>query len=63
MQCQVTAVGLAADREHDVLGGNAGAILVFLKAYHLTGREQYMAWAREAGYHQRNGVALCSPEG
>ncbi len=48
-QCQVTAEGLAADREYDVLGGNAGAIMVFLKAYHLTGREQYRTWAREAG--------------
>ena len=50
-QCQVTAEGLAADREYDVLGGNAGAIMVFLKAYHLTGREQYRTWAREAGDH------------
>ena len=58
MQCQVTAVGLAADREHDVLGGNAGAILVFLKAYHLTGREQYMAWAREAGDHLLGSATL-----
>lgn len=48
-QCQITAEGLAADREYDVLGGNAGAILVFLKAYRLTGREQYRTWAREAG--------------
>ena len=57
-QCQVTARGLAADREHDVLGGNAGAILVFLKAYHLTGQEQYMAWAREAGDHLLGSATL-----
>lgn len=54
-QCQVTAEGLAADWEYDVLGGNAGAVMVFLKAYHLTGREQYRTWAREAGDH-----LLCS---
>ena len=48
-QCQVTARGLERDQEYDVLGGNAGAILVFLKAYRLTGEECYMAWAREAG--------------
>ncbi len=48
-QCQATAERLADDQEYDILGGNAGAILVFLKAYHLTGEKQYMEWAREAG--------------
>jgi len=48
-QCQATAKWLADDQEYDVLGGNAGAILVFIKAYHLTGEKQYMEWAREAG--------------
>lgn len=48
-QCRVTAEGLAGDREYDVLGGNAGAILVFLKAYGLTGENCYLVWAREAG--------------
>jgi len=48
-QCQAVAEGLEDDKEYDVLGGNAGAILIFLKAYHLTGEEQYMVWAREAG--------------
>lgn len=48
-QCQAAARGLEGDREYDVLGGNAGAILVFLKAYRLTGESCYLVWAREAG--------------
>ena len=48
-QCQAAARGLEGDREYDVLGGNAGAILVFLKAYRLTGEGCYLVWAREAG--------------
>lgn len=48
-QCQAVARGLEGDQEYDVLGGNAGAILVFLRAYRLTSEECYMAWAREAG--------------
>ncbi len=48
-QCQATARGLAEDQEYDVLGGNAGAILVFLKAYRLTEETCYIAWAKEAG--------------
>lgn len=48
-QCQATAEWLADDREYDVLGGNAGAVLVFLNAYSLTGEERYLVWAKEAG--------------
>ncbi len=48
-QCQVAAGWLAEDGEYDILDGNAGAILVFLNAYRLTGEEQYLAWARDAG--------------
>lgn len=48
-QCQATAKQLEEDQEFDVLSGNAGAILVYLKAYELTGEKQYIEWARVAG--------------
>lgn len=48
-QCQITARYLADDNNYDVLGGNAGAVMVFLNAYSLTKEEQYLTWAREAG--------------
>lgn len=48
-QCKVTAKWLKEDHEYDVLGGNAGAVIVFLKAYRLAGEVQYLEWAREAG--------------
>lgn len=48
-QCRGVAKLLTEDREYDILGGNAGAVLVFLNAYRLTGEEQYLKWAREAG--------------
>ncbi len=48
-QCRAVAAGLSGDREYDVLGGNAGATLVLLEAYKLTGNRRYIHWAREAG--------------
>lgn len=48
-QCQAVAGLLAEDREYDVLGGNAGAALVFINAYKLTGEKTYLTWAMEAG--------------
>ncbi len=48
-QCQVTAEGLERDGEYDILGGNAGAILVFLKAYEMTGESRCLVRAKEAG--------------
>ena len=48
-QCRAVAAGLSGDREYDVLGGNAGAILVLLEAYKLTGNRRYIHWARKAG--------------
>lgn len=48
-QCKVIERMLSRDKTYDVLGGNAGAILVFLYAYELTGNNQYVGWAREAG--------------
>lgn len=48
-QCQTVAEFLAEDREYDVLGGNAGAVLVFINAFKLTGEKTYLTWAMEAG--------------
>jgi len=49
VQCRVVAGMLKRDKNYDVLGGNAGAVLVLLEAYRLTGDRQYMDWARMAG--------------
>ncbi len=49
MQCVVVAELLPQDKNYDVLGGNAGAALVLLEAYKLTGDRQYMDWAGKAG--------------
>lgn len=48
-QCRITAEGFSRDTEYDVLGGNAGTVLVFLNAYRLTGESWYLDQAREAG--------------
>ena len=48
-QCQVLAKMFPYDLQYDVLGGNAGAILVLLSAYGRTGARQYLLWAKEAG--------------
>jgi len=37
------------DKAYDVLGGNAGAILVLVKAYEKTGNQKYLTLAIEAG--------------
>ncbi len=50
-QCEATAHCFADDTTYDVLGGNAGAILVFLNVFELTGEIQYLKWAEEAGGH------------
>lgn len=49
LQCKAVAAGIVRDEDYDVLGGNAGAIMVFLAAYEMTGNEQYICWAGEAG--------------
>ena len=48
-QCKSASFYLADDTNYDVLEGNAGAVLVFLAAYKLTEREDYLEWARNAG--------------
>lgn len=48
-QCRTVAELLVGDREYDVLGGNAGAVIVFINAYKLTGEKTYLTWAMEAG--------------
>lgn len=48
-QCRYTAGLLKQDKTYDLLGGNAGAIAVFLNAWQLTGDRQYVQWACEAG--------------
>lgn len=48
-QCQIVRRHLIDDVTYDILGGNAGAILIFLNAYQLTGEREYITWAREAG--------------
>ncbi len=48
-QCQVTRRVLADDVNYDILGGNAGAIMVFLNAYTITGQKKFLIWAEEAG--------------
>lgn len=48
-QCQVVAERIAEDTCYDVLGGNAGAVLVLLAVYELTHEHQYLIWAKKAG--------------
>ena len=48
-QCRVLAGMLPFDTLYDVLGGNAGAVLVLLLAYEKTGKREYLVWAKEAG--------------
>ena len=49
LQCEIMSKSFTEDKDYDVVGGNAGAILVLLCAYKLTGDKQYVEWAREAG--------------
>lgn len=48
-QCQVIERLLPYDKTYDVTGGNAGAALVFLYAYEITGNVKYLEWAEKAG--------------
>ncbi len=48
-QCEAMRELFSKDTHFDVLGGNAGAILVLLGAYEITGDQQYILWAKEAG--------------
>ncbi|MDE7327605.1 MAG: hypothetical protein K2N63_15235 [Lachnospiraceae bacterium] len=49
LQCEIVSKLFMEDKDYDVVGGNAGAILVLLCAYKLTGDKQYVEWARGAG--------------
>lgn len=49
LQCEILSKAFTKDKDYDVIAGNAGAILVLLCAYKLTGDKQYMEWASEAG--------------
>ncbi len=49
LQCEIVSKSFTEDKDYDVVGGNAGAILVLLCAYKLTGDKQYVEWARGAG--------------
>ncbi len=49
LQCETLSGAFGRDSHYDVIGGNAGAILVLLAAYELTKEEQYRIWARRAG--------------
>ena len=48
-QCETLPRLFEGDQNYDVLGGNAGAILVLLNAYALTGKQNYLDWAAQAG--------------
>lgn len=50
-QCETLPEICRCDCSYDILGGNAGATLVLLNAYDMTGNEKYLRWAREAGDH------------
>ena len=49
LQCETMSRAFEKDRHYDIIGGNAGAVLVLLAAYELTGEEQYKVWAGKAG--------------
>lgn len=48
-QCRIAAGYLKEDQVFDLLGGNAGAVMVFLNGYQLTGDSKYLNWAKQAG--------------
>ncbi|MCI8401709.1 MAG: type 2 lantipeptide synthetase LanM [Lachnospiraceae bacterium] len=48
-QARSLAGCLPDDRTYDVLGGNAGAVLVLLNIYELTKDQEYLEWAIAAG--------------
>jgi type 2 lantibiotic biosynthesis protein LanM len=48
-QCKEASKYISCDKNYDVLGGNAGAILVFLNAWEITGDDIYLNLACEAG--------------
>ena len=54
MHCEIVTWNLSNDTNYDVLGGNAGAILVLLRAFELTEAKYYIDWAKEAGNHLIN---------
>lgn len=47
-QCSALVDRLMLDKCYDLLGGNAGAILVFLNGYDLSGKNAYIEWAEKA---------------
>ena len=51
LQCRILSGGIENDQEYDLLSGNAGAIMVFLNAYELTGNRNYIDEAVRAGEH------------
>ena len=46
---EILARYIGEDKNHDILGGNAGAVLVLLNCYKVTKDRQYLLWAKEAG--------------
>lgn len=55
--CQALTELLPFDKQYDVLGGNAGAVLVLLCAYEQTKNREYLAWAEKAGeYLLQSGI-------
>lgn len=46
---EILARFISEDKNYDILGGNAGAVLVLLNCYKLTKDGQYLLWAKEAG--------------
>lgn len=56
--CKAMTELFSKDTHYDVLGGNAGAVLVLLGAYEVTGDKQYILWAKEAGEFLLEGGSL-----
>ncbi len=53
-QCTMLYQICRYDHNYDILGGNAGAILVLLNAFDMTGNQKYIRWAELAGNHLIN---------
>lgn len=53
-QCAMLSQICRYDHNYDILGGNAGAILVLLNAFDMTGNQKYIRWAEQAGNYLIN---------